>query len=332
MNGERPISTVKALAAALAVQLVVTASAAGGAGDGAERHVLLGDMLGKPRHYRVRTQDTLLDVARRFELGYTELIAANPKTDPWLPKPGTELILPTGHLLPDAPRTGIIINLADQRIYYFPPQGGAGKVASFPVGIGKQGFKTPEGGTRIVRKRTDPYWIPPESVRAEYPELPKVVAPGPNNPLGAFALDLGWPSYVIHGTNIPWGIGRRVSRGCIRLYPEDIADLFSRVELGTAITVVDQPVKVGWSEGELYVEIHPSQAQADEIENTGRFTPQRIPELEHKIVSAAGKHAKRLNWPAINRAARARSGVPIRITLPAAAPADGMAMDGMAMK
>ena len=328
MNEAKSTLTLKALAAALAVQLAVTASAARGADDGSERQVLHGDMLGTLRHYRVRTQDTLLDVARRFDLGYTELIAANPGTDPWLPKPDTDLILPTGHLLANAPRQGIVINLADQRLYYFPPQGGAdgGKVVSFPIGIGKEGFKTPAGGTRIVRKRTDPYWIPPESVRAEYPELPKVVPPGPNNPLGAYALDLGWPSYVIHGTNIPWGIGRRVSHGCIRLYPEDIADLFSRTKLETSVTVVDQPLKIGWSAGDLYVEIHPSQAQADEIESTGRFTPERIPELEYKIVSAAGKHVKRLNWPVIERAARERSGVPVRITLPAAAPSDGMAM------
>jgi L,D-transpeptidase ErfK/SrfK len=317
MNRTTDNLAMTALAAAVAWPLVIAPPSAGGpahAGEATEGPALLGDMLGRTGETRVQGEDTLLDIARRFDLGYTEVIAANPDIDPWLPEPGARVVLATGHLLPDGPRRGIVINLGDQRLYFFPPAGGTPR--SYPIGIGKQGFKTPLGQSRIVDKRLKPTWFPPASIRAGNPELPRAVPPGPDNPLGEHALYLAWPGYVIHGTNIPWGIGRRVSHGCVRLYAGDIADLFARVASGTAVTVIDQPLKLGWSGERLYVEIHPSQAQADEIENTGRFTPEPIPDLTNRIVSAAGKHVKRLDWPAIGRAAHKRSGVPVPI-LPA---------------
>ena len=328
MRWARDNLATAALAAVIACPLVIAPPSAAGpahAGEAAEGPVLHGDMLGRTGEYRVQGEDTLLDIARRFDLGYTEVIAANPRIDPWLPEPGARVVLATGHLLPDGPRRGIVINLADQRLYFFPPAGGTPR--SYPIGIGKQGFKTPLGHSRIVDKRVKPTWIPPASVRAENPELPAAVPPGPDNPLGDHALYLGWPGYVIHGTNIPWGIGRRVSHGCVRLYAGDIADLFARAASGTAVTVIDQPLKLGWSGERLYVEIHPSQAQADEIENTGRFTPEPIPDLTNRIVSAAGKHVKRLDWSAIGRAARERSGVPVPILpAPSETKPDGIAM------
>ena len=221
--------------------------------------------------YRASHEDNLLDVARRFNLGYVEMVAANPGTDPWLPGAGTEVVLPTVHLMPEAGAEGVVINLADMRLYYFDEAGGPPQ--SFPIGIGRDGLSTPLGSTEIVRKREDPTWRPTKRMRAEDPELPEVVPPGPENPLGDRAMYLGWPQYLIHGTNKPWGIGRRVSSGCIRMYPEDARKLFDLVEVGTKVTVVDQPIKLGWIDGELFMEAHPTQAQSDQLEADGRFDP-----------------------------------------------------------
>ena len=271
------------------------------------------DLIGAPRTYVTADEDTLLDVARRFDLGYVELKAANPGVDPWLPGAGTPITLPTAHLLPDAPRRGIVINLAEQRLYYFPK--GGGPVVSYPLGIGRQGWETPLGATRVVRKRVKPTWHPPASIRALNPDLPRAAPPGPANPLGDFALDLGWPAYLIHGTNNPWGVGRRVSSGCIRLYPEDIAALFPRVAVGTPVRVVDQPVVLGWSRGRLYLAVHPSIRQADEIEREGAFkTRESLPDLVARVLDAAGNAEARLDWAAIARAAREHWGIPVAIT------------------
>ncbi|MDJ0970296.1 MAG: L,D-transpeptidase family protein [Kiloniellales bacterium] len=270
-----------------------------------------GDILGQLRLHRVQKDETLIDIALREGLGFVELRAANPGVDPWIPKLGQTLVLPTAHLLPDAPRLGIVINLAEQRLYYFrrrrPP-------VTFPVGIGRAGCETPTGETRIVRKREHPTWVPPASIRAERPDLPAAVPPGPWNPLGEHALDLGWESLVIHGTNQPLGIGRRVSHGCLRLYPADIAALFDAVEVGTRVRIVDQPVKLGWSGGELYLEVHPTQTQADELEATGRLTPEPVFGLNAKLLRTAGEAAARLDWQAIEVTARERRGIPIRVT------------------
>ena len=167
--------------------------------------------------YRAAYQDTLPELARKFGLGYVEMVAANPGTDPWLPGEGTDIVLPTVHLMPDARPEGIIINLADMRLYFFekpdaPPR-------SYPIGIGRDGLTTPTGTTEIVRKTKDPIWHPTERMRSENPELPEAVPPGPDNPMGARAMYMGWPLYAIHGTNKPWGVGRRVSSGCIRMIP-----------------------------------------------------------------------------------------------------------------
>ncbi len=295
----------RARAVAAGLVLAVTGFGAGEPADAA--------LVGETRSYVTRAEDTLLDVARRFDLGYVELRAANPGVDPWLPGAGVELVLPTGHLLPDAPPRGIVINLTEMRLYVFDKAGRA--VATHPIGIGRRGWETPLGETRIVRKRTDPAWIPPKSIRALKPSLPKVVPPGPNNPLGRYALDLGWPAYLIHGTNNPWGIGRRVSSGCIRLYPEDIESLYGRAAVGTPVTVVDQPFKVGWVDGELYIEVHPSRAQADEIEAEGRIqTRGSLSGLVERIVAVAGEATARLDWEAVRRAASMRDGVPVRVT------------------
>ena len=183
-----------------------------------------------------------------------------------------KIVLPTAHLLPEAPREGIVINLPEMRLYYFAEA--EQQPETYPIGIGREGWTTPTGTSRIVRKAEAPSWYPPDSIRAERPELPAVVEPGEDNPLGSHALYLDWPAYLIHGTNRPWGIGRRISSGCIRMYPEDIVSLFERVPVNTPVTVVDQPVKLGWIGGDLYLEAHPTQSQSDGLEIDGRFEPE----------------------------------------------------------
>jgi L,D-transpeptidase ErfK/SrfK len=270
------------------------------------------DRIGRFEYYQIRGQKNLLQVARLNGLGYIELLAANPGINPWVPKKGRTLVLPKAHLLPDAPRRGIVINLAEMRLYFFRKKNDP--VLTFPIGIGRMGRETPTGVTHVKAKRKKPSWIPPASIRAERPGLPSEVPPGPRNPLGHYALNLAWKGYVIHGTNQPYGIGRRVSSGCIRLYPEDIALLFRLVSVGTPVTIVYQPVKLGWSGGELYAEIHPTTAQGDELEVRGWFTPAAIQALDERVRNAAGAASHRVAWNIVYETARKRLGVPVRIT------------------
>ena len=265
-------------------------------------------LIGRIRHHAVRHEDTLLDLARTFNLGFTELAAANPGVDPWIPGAGTVIVVPAAHVVPAAPGEGLLLNLADQRLYVFKPDGRT--VESAPIGIGAAGWLTPTGRTKVIRKRVDPTWRVPASIRREQPELPAVVPPGPENPLGKYALDLDWPSYLIHGTNKPMGVGRRVSHGCVRLYPEDIARLFAEVALGTPVTVVDRPLKIAWVGRRLLLEAHPSQTQADQIEATGRFDAENPPDLVHLVAGMARGRAAEVDWPAVSRAVRERRGVP----------------------
>lgn len=270
------------------------------------------DISGVQRSYLVGTEDTLYDIALENGLGIVELRAANPGIDPWLPPLGQEIVLPTAHLLPSGPHSGIVINLGDRRLYFFGSQRSA--VSSFPIGIGHAATVTPVGATTVVRKRENPTWIPPASIREEHPSLPAAVAPGPGNPLGKHAIDLGWPSYVVHGTNRPHGIGRRISHGCIRLRADDIAQLFETVEIGIPVRVVDEPVKVGWSGGELYLEVHPTQDQADQIDETGAFIFAGYGDLVGRVAAAAGDHAGRVDWQLARRVADQRFGIPVRIS------------------
>jgi L,D-transpeptidase ErfK/SrfK len=295
------------LGAALCLAGALVPAGAGGAG--------LLDAYGGLREtttYRATYEDTLLDVARRFKLGYVEIVAANPGTDPWVPGEGTNVVLPTVHLPPDAEPEGIIINLGDMRLYYFAEPGGA--MQSFPIGIGREGLLTPLGSTEVVRKTEDPSWRPTARMRAEDPALPEVVPPGPDNPLGHRAMYLGWPQYLIHGTNKPLGIGRRVSSGCIRMYPEDIEYLYDRIETGTKVTVVDQPIKLSRIDGALYIEAHPTQAQSDQIEASGTFDPILDSSVVDQVLAVAGETAPTLDWSLIRQATIERRGYPIRIT------------------
>lgn len=272
------------------------------------------DMIGIPTTYITREPDTLLDIARDYDLGYVETRAANPGVDPWLPGAAKALRLPTQHLLPQAPRHGIVINLPELRLYYFPARG---EPRSFPIGIGGEGKETPTGRTQIVAKRIHPTWIPTKSERAEKPDLPPVVAPGPDNPMGDYALYLGWSGYAIHGTDKPDSIGRRDSHGCIRLYPRDIEALYRAASIGTIVTVVNQPAKAGWSGGELYLEVHPNEADADALEAEGAPRSPLAIDADALVLKAAGRAAARLDWYAIHRAELRRDGIPVVVTRPA---------------
>lgn len=272
---------------------------------------LNGDVLGDLSDYYTWKSDTLLDIARIEELGLVEVMAANPGVDPWNPGIGTHLVLPTAHVLPDAPRNGIVVNLAELRVYYYYPGHG---VYTFPIGVGREGFGTPIGQTKIVRKMADPIWYPTAGKRADDPDLPAVVPPGPDNPLGEFALYLGWPTYLMHGTHKPWGVGRRVSRGCIRFYPEDIAWFFKNVPVGTPVTTVVQAVKLGWRDNQLYLEVHPSLDQIDQIEANGRAEPSPVTDQTERIITVAGTQSDRIDWDVVDKVLKERQGIPVRIT------------------
>lgn len=214
-----------------------------------------GAVIGRRAACLVKADESLLEIARRYDLGYTEITAANPGVDPFVPDPGSRIVLPTEWILPEVPiREGIVINIAEMRLFVFS-QDGSKTVASFPIGIGDQGRDTPLGTFSVIEKISNPPWYVPESIRKEDPSLPAVVPPGPDNPMGSHALRLSNKTVLIHGTNRPWGIGTRSSHGCIRLYQEDIARLFGMVGRGTGVTIVNQPVKVAARRDRVYLEV-----------------------------------------------------------------------------
>ncbi|MDE0852891.1 MAG: L,D-transpeptidase family protein [Nevskia sp.] len=270
------------------------------------------DLIGRPTTSTIAAGETLLDLARRYDLGFAEIVAANPLLDPWLPPSDSSVLLPTQHILPAGPRNGILINLAELRLYYFPADQSA--ALSYPLGIGREGWQTPLGTTRIARKRAHPGWSPTATERAEDADLPQWVPPGPDNPMGEYALYLQWPGYAIHGTNRPYSIGRRDSHGCIRLYPEDIAALYALVPTGASVTVVDQPAKAGWMNAELFLEIHPGQAGADALEAGERPPATSSPALEGWLRVLAGTEADRINWDTVRLTVQQQRGIPVQIT------------------
>ena len=267
--------------------------------------------VGRIQTHVVQQGDNFADIARKFDIGYTEMMAANPGVAPWTPPVGKTLYIPSLYILPDVPRKGIVIDLGERRLYYFPP--GGDTVVTYPIGIGVIGADTPLSTTKIVRKEPNPVWIPPPSIHAENPDLPDRVGPGPDNPLGDFALRLGWTNYLIHGTNKPDGVGRNVSHGCIHLYPEDIAALFKMVAVGTPVRAIDQPVHAAWIQGGLYVEAHPSKEQADQIDTEVAMTPDPPAGLRKTVGAAAGDAAQAVDWATVDQIGLQRSGLPIEV-------------------
>jgi L,D-transpeptidase ErfK/SrfK len=291
-------------------------------------------VVGNLADYVVQPGDNLADIARHYDIGYTEMLAANPGVDPWSPPPGRKLTIPGLFILPDVPHRGIVINLAERRLYYFPPD--SATVQTYPIGIGAIGFTTPLSTTRVVRKEPHPTWVPPPSIHAENPDLPAVVGPGPDNPLGDYALRLGWSNYLIHGTNKPDGVGRNVSHGCIHLYPEDIEQLFNSVPAGTPVRAVEQSAAAAWIGIGLYVEAHPNKEQADAIDTDQPVTPVADATLRDTVSAVAGNYAQSVDWNAVDQASVQLGGVPVLVAqrppqdMMSPAPADTAAPENIA--
>jgi L,D-transpeptidase ErfK/SrfK len=243
-------------------------------------------------------EDTLYDLARTYSLGSEELIRVNPGLDPWLPGAGKRVLIPNRHILPAGERVGIIVNLPEHRLYYFPkPRRGAPQqVITYPVSIGKMDWRTPLGVTHVISKEKDPVWIPTASVRAEHAAdgdpLPARVLPGPNNPLGAFAMRLaaGNGTYLIHGTNNPIAVGLAVTHGCIRMYPEDVATLFPQIPVGTPVRIINEPVKVAWVDGELLLEAHPP------VDAQGQSFEPDVDQFADLLRTAVGDSTVAIHW------------------------------------
>lgn len=227
---------------------------------------LIGSAPEDPFYTLARQEDTLLDVAREYNIGQNEIVLVNPDVDRWLPGTKATILIPKSRILPDTPREGMTLNLPEYRLYFYSSD--KKTVRTHPVSIGRQDWNTPLGKTKIVAKKENPTWTPPESIKKEHAEqgdiLPDVVPAGPDNPLGMFAMRLGIPGYLIHGTNKPFGVGMRVSHGCVRMYPEDIEKLFPEINVGMPVYIVNQPVKVGWRNKRIYIEVYP-QLEGEEL-------------------------------------------------------------------
>ena len=248
------------------------------------------------------------EIARKNNLSFPEIMIANPKIDdPWMLNEGEIIILPKRHILPDSKKEGIVVNKGDLRVYFY---GDDSKILSYPIGIGRGDWETPTGSTKITGKKKNPYWTVPKSILEEEPHWPKVVKPGPENPLGTRAIYLSMTGYLLHGTNKPWGVGMKVSHGCIRLFPENIEELFDYVRVGQKVEIVDQPVKAGWYGGVLYLEVHTMHPYGLE-ENQGLKPNIRLlPKAASIIQAKAGVYIGRVNWENVTKIVKKASGIP----------------------
>ena len=264
-------------------------------------HAADSDVIGMVQQYQVRKGESLIEIARIFDLGWNAISGANPGVDPFLPKPGTTVLVPTMWIIPDVPRgRGVVINVSEMRLYYFIGKG-TNLMTTFPIGVGDEGKETPVGEFRIIQKIIDPPWNVPKSIREEKPELPRVVPPGPDNPLGTHALRLSLPSVLIHGTNKPWAVGRRATHGCLRLYPEDIPRLFLLVGKNEKVTIIRQPVKAGAKNGRVFIEAH---------------NESRVNYLREALKALGGKGLLgRIDRQKLMRALDEKSGIPVDITM-----------------
>ena len=316
-----------AIALALAVLLARTAPAQAetyplpAAGD---------DLIGELRTIYAQDTDTLVDIARAQGFGYDAIRSANPAVDAWMPRAGTAVILPSRYILPPTPRVGIVVNTAEMRLYYYPkPKNGEKPVVeTFPVAIGRGDWRTPQVLAKVSGKVKDPVWYPPETIRAEHAldgdMLPKVVRAGPDNPLGKYALRLTIPSYLIHGTNKQYGVGMQVTHGCIRMYPEHIEHLFNVVPVGTPVRIVYEPVKAGWQQGQLFVEVHPPLDGVPEADANS-------PTLLADAINAALKTHPNSNvdWQQAQVVKLESSGTPTAVSLVPVAPPGAAAVDAI---
>ncbi len=273
------------------------------------------DLIGSTGGVKARAQDTLLDIARRYDLGQDEILLANPNVDRWLPGEGTEVVLPARFIFPRAERKGVVLNLPEMRLYYFHRDGPERKpmVTTYPVSVGRMDWNTPLGTARIEQKDKDPSWRPPESLKLEAlaagDPLPDLVSPGPDNPLGRYALRLSIPGYLIHSTNKPYGVGMRVTHGCVRMYPEDIEELFPIIPIHTMVQIVNQPIKLGWQDKTLFLEVHPLMDE-DRAEN------QNLACMAYEMILTEIENEDAiLDIKTIKQALKEQSGMPVPITI-----------------
>ena len=270
-------------------------------------------VVGIPQVVLARHTDTLSDMARAYGLGYDELAVANPDVDPWLPGDQTPVLLPTQFVLPNVPREGIVLNIASRRLFYFPqmPEGQPQVVKTYPIGIGRVGWETPLGATTVVAKAVNPTWYVPASVRREHRELgnpiPSVIPPGPDNPLGTRVLKLEMPGYLIHGTNQPYGVGMRVSHGCVRLYPENIEYLYELVDIGEPVRIINEPFLIGELNGEIMFEAHAP------LEDDSIGVDERLEQLFARFAAESAIELSTADRDQIRTVTSIANGVPVRI-------------------
>jgi L,D-transpeptidase ErfK/SrfK len=291
-------------------------------------------VVGQDLHVTTVYSDTLYDLARKYGVGSEEITRANPGIDPWLPGAGKDILIPGRRILPPGPREGIVVNIPEHRLYYYPKPKRHEKrfVVTYPVSIGKMDWKTPLGETHIVQKVRNPSWFPPASIRKEHlangDPLPKVVPPGPKNPLGAFEMRLAVSpgDYLIHGTNNPLAVGMPVTHGCIRMYPEDVAALFPTVPMGTKVFLMNQPIKIAYVDGELLLEAHPP------VDDQGQTVAPALQDMEQQLNSALGNNTVAIDWDYAIDNLKTANGIPATVGLEAdlstapdeATPAEGV--------
>ena len=294
------------------------------------------DVIGAVSTIAARDEDTLIDIARRHGLGYEDIVRANPSVNIWVPGAGTEIILPTRYVLPAVPREGVVLNLAEFRLYYFPePKAGEpAYVMTYPISIGRMDWDTPLGLTEVISKVRNPAWYPPQSVRDEHAAdgdpLPRIVPPGPKNPLGKYAMRLGLPGYLIHSTNRPAGVGMRVTHGCVRMFPEDIEYLFGQVDVSTPVRIINDPVKIGWNGDELVMEAHPvleatlndTVEDATAAKELAEMTePDAYPAIARdplsfvteQFIAATGERPGQLDWHLVEEVVGRSDGIPTSV-------------------
>ncbi len=266
-----------------------------------------GEVIGEHRYHTVvDSRQTLMELARDMRLGYTNLKNANPDIDPWLPSPGQTVLLPFASILPVDAVSGITINLAEMRLYHVWKTGKKTLARVYPLGIGSEGNDSPTGRFSILNKAENPTWTVPLSIRHERPWMPISVPPGPANPLGKYWMAFSTAGYGIHGTNKPLGVGRRVSHGCIRLYPQDIQELFHRVPVGTEVLIIDTPVKVGRKDNTLFLEVHLPNTQGQDFAGLKKEVVRQARLLEWEGL---------LNWDVIEEIVRQNRGIPQPISV-----------------
>jgi L,D-transpeptidase ErfK/SrfK len=279
-----------------------------------------------------RREDTLVDIARRHGLGYQDIVRANPGVNIWVPGEGTEVVLPTQFVLPPGPRRGIVLNLAEYRLYYFPEtrDGGTPTVMTYPISIGRMDWETPLGNTTVISKVRNPSWYVPQSVLEEHAAdgrpLPRIVPPGPDNPLGEYAMRLGLPGYLIHGTNRPAGVGMRVTHGCVRMFPEDIEYLFAKIDVNTPVRIINQPVKMGWVGDSLVMEVHPVLEVALPVPEDGAMeevseeileevvqTKDPLTYVTEQFIATTAARAGQLDWDLAEELVKRSDGIPVTV-------------------